>query len=144
MADYGNATDLALLYTALADSVSSNLKTYALEVSTTWVNSKVEGLSTSSVPDLVEKAATFYAYSFILRNLFDVSESDTESAIKFEKMAEDLLGAYIAQQVIESSESHPYSSNLTPTGAYTGRNKRTVEDDTNYDNINEVEWESEE
>ena len=143
MADYGNSTDLGYLLTAIADSVSVNLKSYALEVSTSWVNSKVTGVSTSSVPDLVEKAATFYAYAWILRNLYDTSLEDTENAIWFEKQANDLLNAYIAQNLTEESEAHPYSSNLSPTFAYMGRNKRTATDDTDYDNVEEETWEDE-
>lgn len=143
MVDYGNSTDLGYLIYSITDSVNANLKSYALETSTSWVNSKIQGVSLSSVPDLVEKAATYYAYSLILRVLYDTSLDDTAMANKFEKMAEDLLGAYIAQNLDEESDMHPYSGNLTPTYAYTGRNKRTAEDDTDYDNIDDTEWESE-
>jgi hypothetical protein len=143
MVDYGNSTDLGYLITSIADSVSANLKSYALEVATTWVNSKVTGVSTSSIPDLVEKAATYYAYSFILHNLYDTSLDDTAMAKKFEVMAEDLLEAYIGQNMNEDSDMHPYSSNLSPTNTFTQRNKRTSYDDTDYDNVDDTEWESE-
>jgi hypothetical protein len=123
--------------------VSSNLKSYALEIADTWVNSKVTGVSTSSVPDLVEKAATYYAYSFILRNLYDTSLDDTPMAKWFEDEAKRLLDAYIGQNLNEESDEHPYSSNLSPTNVFTQRNKRTVEDDTDYDNVDDTEWESE-
>ena len=140
---YGNSTDLGYLKTAISDSVSSNLTSYALEIADTWVNSKVTGVSTTSVPDLVEKAATYYAYSFILRNLYDTSLDDTPMAKKFEEMAEDLLEAYIGQNLNEDSDMHPYSSNLSPTNVFTQRNKRTSYDDTDYDNVDDTEWESE-
>ena len=72
---------------------------------------------------------------------FDVCPVD---AVKFEKMAEELLSAYIAQNLNEESDAHPYSSNLTPTAVYTGRNPRSVEDDLDYENVDDTEWESEE
>lgn len=144
MADYANSTDLGYLITALSSDVSSNLKSYAMEVSTTWVNSKVEGLSTSSVPDLVEKAATYYAYVFILKNLYDTTGEESPMMDWYEKQANELLGAYVAQHATEESEIHPYSSNQSPTHTYTERNLRTTidsDDDIYY--VDEDVWQSE-
>ena len=137
---YGDSTDLGTLCTAIADSVSSTLKSYALEVADTWVNSKIEGVSTTSVPDLVQKAATYYAYAFILRNLYDTSESEANGIIWYEEQAQDLIEAYVAQSANEDSEVHPYSSNLSPTNVFTKRNIRTIEDDLDYDDIDDNEW----
>ena len=77
MADYGNSTDLGYLLTPIANDVSANLKSYALEVSTTWVNSKLPSPITGTVPDLVEKAATYYAYVFLLKNLYDTTGDES-------------------------------------------------------------------
>lgn len=137
---YGDSTDLGTLCTAIADSVSSTLKSYALEVADTWVNSKIEGVSTTSVPDLVQKAATYYAYAFILRNLYDTSDSEANGIIWYEDQAQDLIEAYVAQSANEESEVHPYSSNLSPTNVFTKRNIRTIEDDLDYDDIDDNEW----
>ncbi len=137
---YGDSTDLGTLCTAIADSVSSTLKSYALEVADTWVNSKIEGVSTTSVPDLVQKAATYYAYAFILRNLYDTSDSEANGIIWYEEQAQDLIEAYVAQSANEESEVHPYSSNLSPTNVFTKRNIRTIEDDLDYDDIDDNEW----
>ena len=123
---YGNSTDLGYLVTALADSVSSDLKSYALESADTWVYSKVGYIISGTTPDLVEKAATYYAYYILLTNLDDTSMTVSATSEIWKKMAEDLLDAYIGQIAIESSEAHPYSSNLTPTHVYTERNIRTL------------------
>ena len=143
MADYANSTDLGYLITAIANDVSSNLKAFAIEVSTTWVNSKIPAPLTGTIPDLVEKAATYYAYVFILKNLYDKTGEEDPMMDWFEKQANDLLGAYIEQTATEDSTMHPYSGSLSPTNVFTQRNKRTVEDDTDYDNVNDVEWPSE-
>ena len=144
MADYGSSTDLGYLLTPISNDVSANLKSYALEVSTTWVKSKVEGVSLSTVPVFVEKAATYYAYVFLVKNLLDTSiETESLNIDWFEKQANELLNAYIAQNMNEESDAHPYSGSLTPTNVFTQRNKRTVEDDTDYDNVEDTSWDSE-
>jgi hypothetical protein len=141
---YVSTTELAKHYAALAADVSSNLQGLAVSVGDSWVNSKVEGISTTSVPSQVQMAATLYAYSFILRNLYDTSIEDSDSAIWYEELAENILGSYIAQNANEESEIHPYSGNLTPTNVFMQRNKRTSYDDTDYDDVEEPNWESEE
>jgi hypothetical protein len=143
MADYGNSTDLGYLLTPLTSDVSSNLKSYALEVSTTWVNSKLPAPITGTVPDLVEKAATYYAYVFLLKNLYDTTGEESPMMDWYEKQANDLLGSYVEANATEESTMHPYSGTLTPTNVFTQRVKRTVEDDTDYDNVDDVEWPSE-
>ena len=143
MADYGNSTDLGYLINSIANDVSASLKSFALEVSTTWVNSKLPAPITGTVPDLVEKAATYYAYVFILKNLYDTTGEEDPMMDWFEKQANDLLAAYVEQSATEESTMHPYSGSLSPTNVFTQRNKRTVEDDTDYDNVNDVEWPSE-
>ena len=145
MADYGNSTDLGYLLTPIANDVSANLKAYALEVSTTWVNSKLPAPITGTTPDLVERAATYYAYVFLLKNLYDTTGDESPMMDWYEKQANDLLGAYIEQTATEESTIHPYSGNLTPTYAFMGRNKRTSdEDDIDFDDIDADEWDSEE
>ena len=142
MTDYASSTDLGYLTTSISDSVSSNLKAYAIEIATTWVNSIVQGISTSSIPDLVEKAATYYAYAFILRNLYDTSMEDSPVAVWYEKEAFRLLSAYSAQNSKEADATNPYASSKSPGYIYSGRDKRTSYDDTDYTNVNEVTWTS--
>lgn len=143
MADYGNSTDLGYLLTPITNDVSASLKSYGLEVATTWVNSKITGVSTSSVPDLVEKAATYYAYVFILKNLYDTTGEEAPNIDWYEKQANDLLSSYIESVADEESTIHPYSGSLSPTYQYMGRNKRTTDDDTDYDDVDDTTWESE-
>lgn len=140
---YGNSTDLTLLCTSIADSVSSSLKSFGLEIADTWVNSKVEGVSSSPVPDLVEKAATYYAYAFILRNLYDTTDGDAIGLQWFEDTAEKLLESYVAQNATEESEIHPYSGSLSPTNVWTKRDIRTIEDNLDYENQDDNVWEEE-
>lgn len=146
MADYGNSTDLGYLITPIANDVSANLKAYALEVATTWVNSKLPSPITGTVPDLVEKAATYYAYVFLLKNLYDTTGDESPMMDWYEKQANDLLSAYVEQNTTEDSTLHPYSGNLTPTHAYTERILRFVNDDDEEDHydVDDDEWESEE
>lgn len=144
MTDYGSSTDLGYLLTPLTNDVSSNLKSYGLEVATTWVNSKLPAPISGTVPDLVEKAATYYAYVFILKNLFDTMGTEDPMMDWYEKQANDLLAAYVEQNATEDSTMHPYSGSLTPTNVFMGRKKKTVYDDTDYDNVEEPQWESEE
>lgn len=141
---YVSTTELAKHYAAISNDVSSNLQGLAVSVGDAWINSKVEGISTTSVPSAVQMAATLYAYSFILRNLYDTELEDSDSAIWYEELAENILGSYIAQNTNEESEIHPYSGNLTPTNVFTQRNKRTSYDNTDYDNVEEPQWDSEE
>ena len=143
MTDYGNSTDLGYLINSVSNDVSANLKSFALEVSTTWVNSKLPAPITGTVPDLVEKAATYYAYVFILKNLYDTTGEEDPMMDWFEKQANDLLAAYVEQNVTEESTMHPYSGSLSPSNVFTQRNKRTVDDDTDYDDVNDVDWPSE-
>jgi hypothetical protein len=140
---YGSSIDLGVLITSIADSVSVGLKSLGLEVADTWVNSKVSSIP-PTVPDLVEKAATYYAYVFILKNLYDTTGEEDPMMDWYEQQAKDLLGAYVEQTATEESTMHPYSGNLTPTNVFTQRNKRTSYDNTDYDNVREPQWESEE
>jgi len=142
MTDYASSTDLGYLTTSIADSVSSNLKAYAIEIATTWVKSIVQNVSLSSIPDLVEKAATYYAYAFILRNLYDTSMEDTPVAEWYEKEALRLLSAYSAQNTQEEDATNPYASSQSPGYIYSNRNKRSSYDDTDYDDVNETVWTS--
>ena len=141
---YGDSTDLGVLTTALANDISASLKSLALEIADTWVNSKLSSPITGTVPDLVQKAATYYAYVFILKNLYDTTGEEDPMMDWFEKQANDLLAAYVEQNVTEDSTMHPYSGNLTPTNVFTQRNKRTAYDNTDYENVEEPQWESEE
>ena len=145
MADYGNSTDLGYLITPITDSVSANLKSYALEVATTWVNSKLPAPLTGTIPDLVEKAATYYAYVFLLKNLYDTTGEESPMMDWYEKQANDLLSAYVEQTATEESTIHPYSGSLTPTHHFTERHLRTVRDDDEYeyDDVDDDEWDPE-
>lgn len=140
---YGDSTDLGTLTTAITSDISSTLKALALEVADTWVNSKLPAPITGTVPDLVQKAATYYAYVFILKNLYDTTGDESPMMDWYEKQANDLLAAYVEQTVTEESTMHPYSGNLTPTNVFMQRNKKTAYDDTDYDNVEEPQWESE-
>jgi len=91
MADYGSSTDLGYLLTPITNDVSSNLKAYGLEVATTWVNSKLPAPISGTTPDLVEKAATYYAYVFILKNLYDTTGDESPMMDWYEKQANDLV-----------------------------------------------------
>lgn len=143
MADYGNSTDLGYLLTSISTSVSANQKSYALEIATTWVNSyNITGLTTASVPDIVEKAATFYAYAFLLRMLYDTSFDDSASAKWYETEAIRLMESYSAIHADEDALTNPYASSLSPGYVYSGRNKRTSYDDTDYDDVDETVWTS--
>ena len=144
MTDYGNSTDLGYLVTSISDSVSSNLKAYALEAATTWINSKIPGISTTSIPDLIEKAATYYAYVFILRNLYDTDSEEGAMIVWYEKQANELLDAYLEQNPGVSDYQSPCSSRLTPTDQFMERNLRTVDDSDEADKDNVPDdWESE-
>ena len=143
MTDYGSSTDLGYLLTSINDSVSSSLKSYALEIATTWVNSfSINGLTTASIPDSIEKAATFYAYAFILRNLYDTSMEDSPVAVWYEKEALRLLGSYSASVADDDSITNPYASSKSPGYVYSNRNKRTSYDDTDYEYVDETTWTS--
>ena len=143
MVNYGDEDTLEVLINSIAADVSDDLLALALEAADAWILSKSDSISMTSVPVLVEKAATYYAYSFILRNLYDTNGEDSQTAMKFESMAIELLGAYIEQNSTEDSTIHPYSGSLSPTYQYMGRIKRTSYDDTDYDNVEEPDWESE-
>ena len=139
---YGSSTKLDVLITSIADSVTNNLKTLALEVADSWANSKL-GKPVSPTPDLIEKAATYYAYVFILKNLYDTTGEEDPMMDWFNQQAIDLLGAYVAQNATEESEIHPYSGSLTPTNQFTQRIKRTDRDNTNYDDVDSTRWDHE-
>ena len=140
---YGSSTDLGYLITAVSADVASDLKSYVLEVADTWVNSKLPAPLTGTIPDSIEKAATYYAYVFLFKNLYDTTGEEAPNIDWYEKQANDLLAAYVEQNVTEDSTMHPYSGNLTPTNVFTQRNKRTVRDDTNYDDVDDTRWDSE-
>jgi hypothetical protein len=140
MTNYGDSTDLGYLLTNIGDSVSSSLKSLALDTADVWVLTKVPSVPTS-VPTKVEKAATYYAYVFILRNLYDTAEADSMSAQWYEQLAEDLLASYASE--VPDEMMSPYKASLTPTNRYMRRDKLTVEDDRDYENVDNVTWESE-
>ena len=112
-----------------------------MELSDAWINSKVEHVPISPVPDLVEKAGTYYAYAFILRNLYDTVDSEAIGLQWFEDTARKLLESYVAQTATEDSEMHPYSGSLSPTGKWTKRDLRELAvDDTDYTDIDDNSW----
>lgn len=137
---YGNSTDLGLLINSISDSVSTNLKNFALEVADSWVNRQV-GVISGTTPDLVEKAATYYAYVMILRNLYDTDVEDSAMVQWYESEAKEFLEAYMAQNETSDYLS-PYSARNTPSKRYTKRNLRTDYDYNDYDDVDRSEWDS--
>lgn len=140
---YADSTDYSTLTTSIADSISASLKSLALEVADVWIDSKLESPITGTTPALVEKAATYKAYAYTLRNLYDTDLDDTPMADFWDKEADKLLNAYIGKHTSEESLAHPYSSSQTPTAKEAGKNVRTVYDYTNYDDIDDTKWTSE-
>ena len=141
MANYGDGTDLATLYYSITDSVTANMKQLALDTADAWVLTKVNSVP-SPTPNKVEKAATFYAYTFILRDLFDTSLEDSVTAKLYEELALELLESYINDSGDDDEHASPYSSKLTPGNRYSKRDLRTTEYTRDYEYIDNVTWES--
>ena len=139
---YASSTKLGYLLTSITDSVSANLKAQAIIAADAWVESMIGPVS-GSVPLLIEEASTDFAYAYILRVLYDTDSEESQSMVWYEKLARELLDAYLAQNPDTPDYESPYSSNLTPTRLYTKRNLRTVEDDDETDNIDDTRWDRE-
>lgn len=140
---YVNATNLGYIIASINDSISANLKSYAISAADNWVNSKVTGIP-SSTPALIQQAAEYYAAAILLRILYDTDVEGSASAEWYEKTAEDILSQWISQNSSSTEDyESPYSSNLTPTRLYTKRNLQTVEDDDETDNIDDTRWDRE-
>lgn len=143
---YANKTKLEVLITSINDSVSTGLENLALEVADTWATMKMGNKPVvTPTPDMVEKAATYYAYVFILRNLYDTDDVESVTMTWYENAANKLMEAYSADSGDEESPDCPFSSSLTPTQKFIKRNLRTVEDKLEYDEdfIEDTAWDSE-
>ena len=140
---YADIDNLGTLITSLSEDASVDRITLAVAASDAWVNSKLPAPLTGTIPNLVEMAATYYAYVFILKNLYDTNGEESPMMDWYEKQANDLLSAYVEQNATEESTMHPYSGHLTPTNVFMGRNKRATRDYTDYNDVNEVDWEAE-
>lgn len=141
---YADSTNLGYIIASIADSVSANLKSYAITVADNWVNAQV-GVISGTTPALVKQAAEYFAAAFILRNLYDTDSEEAATAVWYEKMAHDMLEAYQAQNpgATEDYDS-PYSSSMTPTEKYMDRNIRTEYDPDEFEEDNVInEWDSE-
>lgn len=143
MANYGSSTNLGYIIASIDDSVSANLKAYALTGADNWVNSHISGLSTASPPTLIAQAAEYYAAVLIYRSIYDTSIEDSPTVIWWEKTAEDLLNAYIALTPSVSEETSPYSRSSTPTKQYMVRNVRTEDEEIEDKDYVSDEWEPE-
>jgi hypothetical protein len=143
--NYATEANVYLLLTGIVDDISAGLMTYSLTTSDNWANGLLSSpVSVTSTPPLVMQAAEYYSASFILRNLYDVSEGDSGTAIWYEKAARDLLNAYVTSVADENSEVHPYSSSLSPSTVYTERDLRSVYDPLigEHDDVDDT-WDSE-
>lgn len=119
MSHYANSTNLGYLIADLDDSVSADLESYALTASDNEILSKIQDVSISSPPALIQQAAEYFAMAFILRKLYDTSQEDTITADWYEKKANEYIGAYASQNLNEESDIHPYSSSQTPATNFT-------------------------
>ena len=142
MANYGSSTDLATLITAISDSVSTDLKQLSLDMADAWVETNVDPI-TGTVPKLVVKAATYKAYAYILRNLYDTDIADTPIAQFWDKEAQALIDAYSDSLPDTSTNPSPYSHSLTPTRKEMNKDVRSVYDNTDYTNQDDTRWDSE-
>lgn len=143
MADYASSTNVGYMIVSVSDSVSSNLKAWAIGASTTWVNGELNiTTNLSSTPATVALAAEYYSVGLILRVLTDVSEVEMPTVQWYFQEAERLLNLYIGSQAAEDDLSHPYSSSKTPGFIYSGRDKRTTFDDNDYEYVDDTEWTS--
>lgn len=140
MANYGSSTNLGYIIASIDDSVSANLKAYALTGADNWINSKITGLSTTSPPTLIAQAAEYYAAVLIYRALYDVSIEETPTVVWWEETANNLLNSYIAQNPSAGEEASPYSRSSTPTKAYMERNPRTEEPEIDDHDYVSDEW----
>ena len=125
---YADIDNLGTLITSLSEDASVDRITLAVAASDAWVNSKLPAPLTGTIPNLVEMAATYYTYVFILKNLYDTNGEESPMMDWYEKQANDLLSAYVEQNATEESTMHPYSGHLTPTNVFMGRNKRATRD----------------
>jgi hypothetical protein len=116
MTNYGNTTNLGYILSSVSDSVSSNQKTYALNSADNWINSQIAPI-TGTTPALIQQAAEYFAAAFLLRMLYDTDSEEAQTAVWYEKQANDTLSAYIAQNDITEYDS-PYSSRLTPSRVF--------------------------
>lgn len=141
MADYASSDNVGYMITSVSDSVSANLKAWAIGASTVWANGILNTTTNlSSTPALVQKACEYYSTGLILRVLTDVSEVEMPTVQWYFAEADRLLGLYVASQSDEDDLSHPYSSSKTPGYVYSGRDKRTTYDDNDYSYIDDTDW----
>nr|WP_302578254.1 hypothetical protein [Methanobrevibacter arboriphilus] len=120
---YVDTEDLETLISDLNNSVTDSLKTLSIKASDTWIESKLESLPIQTTDKLVISAATYFAYCFILRNLYDTDEDESKTMVWYENLANEQIGAYINKMDLIDPLDSPYSSNKSKP--YT-RNRRDL------------------
>jgi len=143
--NYATDTNVSLILQGISDDISASLLSYACGAADIWADSILSApVSKTATPAKVMQAAEYYTAATILRMLYDVSVEDSPQVIMYEKRARDLLNSYVADNVDETSDAHPYSSSMSPSEKFTQRNVRNVIDNDEYDeNYVEDEWDSE-
>lgn len=110
---YVDTEDLDTLISDLNNSVTDSLKTLSIKASDTWIESKLESLPIQTTDKLVISAATYFAYCFILRNLYDTDEDESKTMVWYENLANEQIGAYINKMDLIDPLDSPYSSKKT-------------------------------
>lgn len=110
---YLNTNDLNTLIDSLSDSINQNELDLAISASDTWIESKLEGLPIQTTDKLVISAATYFAYCFILRNLYDTDEDESKTMLWYENLANEQIGSYINKMDLINPLDSPYSSKKT-------------------------------
>lgn len=110
---YLNTNDLNTLIDSLSDSINQNELNLAISASDTWIESKLEGLPIQTTDKLVISAATYFAYCFILRNLYDTDEDESKTMVWYENLANEQIGSYINKMDLIDPLDSPYSSKKT-------------------------------
>lgn len=110
---YVDTEDLETLISDLNNSVTDSLKTLSIKASDTWIESKLESLPIQTTDKLVISAATYFAYCFILRNLYDTDEDESKTMVWYENLANEQIGAYINKMDLIDPLDSPYSSKKT-------------------------------
>lgn len=108
---YLNTDDLNTLIDSLSEDVTNEDITLATNASVTWIESQLTGIKLNTpYDDLVVKSATYFAYCFILRNLYDTDDEESKTMIWYENLAKEQINAYIIKEDLNKKQGSPYSS----------------------------------
>ncbi|MBF4468794.1 MAG: hypothetical protein ISP01_05250 [Methanobrevibacter arboriphilus] len=108
---YLNTDDLNTLIDSLSEDVTDKDIDLATEASDTWIESQLTGIKlTPPYDDLVVKSATYFAYCFILRNLYDTDDEESKTMLWYETLAKEQINAYIIKEDLNKKQGSPYSS----------------------------------